>query len=194
MAASPVVVSAVHRSRQGPDAATIRSRRRSRRPTASSRSTSSSSPRCPMRAAEPARMNLLLDEPGTQPPLRQHDERHALHRQLRRQDREAVSRLNDPKWGNPVQSGGSERGFQSFAFHPQFAQAGSAGLRQVLHVRRHHEHDADARLRAARQRPTRTTRSCSSGPPRIRRPRRTTAALRASCSASRIRSPTTTAG
>ena len=36
--------------------------------------------------------------------------------------------LNDPKWGNPVQFAGSERGFQSFAFHPQFARAGTPGF------------------------------------------------------------------
>lgn len=35
--------------------------------------------------------------------------------------------LNDPAWSTPVQAAGSERGFQSFAFHPQFAQAGARG-------------------------------------------------------------------
>lgn len=35
--------------------------------------------------------------------------------------------LRDPKWATPVQSGGRERGLQSFAFHPQFAQAGTPG-------------------------------------------------------------------
>jgi hypothetical protein len=35
--------------------------------------------------------------------------------------------INDPKWATPVQSGNSERGFQSFAFHPQFAQARTPG-------------------------------------------------------------------
>src|SRR5688572_32726952 len=35
---------------------------------------------------------------------------------------------NDPKWGVPVQSQGRERGFQSFALHPQFAQAGAPGF------------------------------------------------------------------
>ena len=35
---------------------------------------------------------------------------------------------NDPKWGVPVQSQGRERGFQSFAMHPQFAQAGTPGF------------------------------------------------------------------
>ena len=35
--------------------------------------------------------------------------------------------VNDPRWGVRVQSQGSERGIQSFAFHPQFAQAGAPG-------------------------------------------------------------------
>jgi hypothetical protein len=35
---------------------------------------------------------------------------------------------NDPKWGHPVQSQGRERGFQSFAFHPQFSQPGTPGF------------------------------------------------------------------
>lgn len=34
---------------------------------------------------------------------------------------------NDATWGNPVQSQGAERGLQSFAFHPQFAQRGTPG-------------------------------------------------------------------
>jgi hypothetical protein len=36
--------------------------------------------------------------------------------------------INDPKWGVGVQFAGRERGFQSFAFHPQFGQAGSPGF------------------------------------------------------------------
>jgi hypothetical protein len=35
--------------------------------------------------------------------------------------------VNDPKWGAPVQAGNAEQGFQSFAFHPQFTQAGTPG-------------------------------------------------------------------
>jgi hypothetical protein len=34
---------------------------------------------------------------------------------------------NDARWGQRVQSQGSERGLQSFAFHPQFAQQGAPG-------------------------------------------------------------------
>jgi glucose/sorbosone dehydrogenase len=36
--------------------------------------------------------------------------------------------INDAKWGNPVEARGSERGFQSFAFHPQFSQRGTPGF------------------------------------------------------------------
>jgi hypothetical protein len=36
--------------------------------------------------------------------------------------------INASTWGVSVQSQGSERGFQSFAFHPQFNQAGSPGF------------------------------------------------------------------
>jgi hypothetical protein len=74
-----------------------------------------------------ARMDLLLDEPGT-------------HRMFVNTmqgmlytvgyDGKIVQPyldLNDPKWGNPVQFTGTERGFQSFAFHPQFSQAGTPG-------------------------------------------------------------------
>ncbi len=35
---------------------------------------------------------------------------------------------NAPTWGVVVQSGGRERGVQSFAFHPQFNQAGTRGF------------------------------------------------------------------
>jgi hypothetical protein len=35
--------------------------------------------------------------------------------------------INAPEWNVPVQSQGAERGLQSFAFHPQFAQRGSPG-------------------------------------------------------------------
>jgi hypothetical protein len=36
--------------------------------------------------------------------------------------------VSDPKWGVGVQSQGRERGVQSFAFHPQFGQAGTPGF------------------------------------------------------------------
>ncbi len=36
--------------------------------------------------------------------------------------------LNDPRWDVPVQQSGNERGFQSFAFHPQFSQSSEPGF------------------------------------------------------------------
>ena len=36
--------------------------------------------------------------------------------------------INDAKWDVDVQSQGNERGFQSFAFHPQFNQRGAGGF------------------------------------------------------------------
>ena len=35
--------------------------------------------------------------------------------------------IDEPRWGVEVHSRGGERGFQSFAFHPQFNEPGSAG-------------------------------------------------------------------
>jgi glucose/arabinose dehydrogenase len=36
--------------------------------------------------------------------------------------------INEPRWNVGVQAQGRERGFQSFAFHPQFAQRGTPGF------------------------------------------------------------------
>ncbi len=74
------------------------------------------------------RMNLLIDEPGTR---RMFVNTMTGMLYAVSYDGKAVTPyldLNDPKWEYPVQSAGSERGFQSFAFHPQFAQAGSPGF------------------------------------------------------------------
>lgn len=73
------------------------------------------------------RMNLLVDEPNT-------------HRMFVNTmqgtiysvsyDGKSVKRyldLNEERWGNPVQFAGTERGFQSFAFHPDFARRGAPG-------------------------------------------------------------------
>jgi glucose/arabinose dehydrogenase len=75
-----------------------------------------------------ARMMLLVDEPGTRR-LFVNDMRGALYAVS--QDGRSVQLyldINDPKWGVSVQSGGRERGFQSFAFHPDFARAGAPGF------------------------------------------------------------------
>jgi hypothetical protein len=74
-----------------------------------------------------ARMNLLLDEPGTKR-LFVNTMTGMLYAVS--YDGKSVTPyldINDAKWATPVQSGNSEQGFQSFAFHPQFAQAGSPG-------------------------------------------------------------------
>lgn len=39
----------------------------------------------------------------------------------------AYVNINDARWGRAVQSSGRERGFQSFAFHPQFRERGTPG-------------------------------------------------------------------
>jgi hypothetical protein len=74
-----------------------------------------------------ARMNLLVDEPGTRR-LFLNDMRGQLYSLS--YDGKTVTKyldINTPSWGVPVQSGGSERGFQSFAFHPQFTERGARG-------------------------------------------------------------------
>lgn len=76
---------------------------------------------------EAPRMMLLVDEPGT---------RRMFVNTMRgpmysvSYDGKIVSPyldINDPKWHVPVQSNFSERGVQSFAFHPQFNQRGARG-------------------------------------------------------------------
>jgi hypothetical protein len=82
----------------------------------------------PDRNGQAARMMLLVHEPGTRRyfvndmvgPIYQIGE-----------DGSAVTEyvdINDPRWRMEVQARGRERGFQSFAFHPQFGQAGTPGF------------------------------------------------------------------
>jgi hypothetical protein len=76
----------------------------------------------------PARPMLLVDEPGTQR-LFTNDMRGPLYTLPR--DGKTVSvylDINDAKWGVRVNSTGNERGFQSFAFHPQFTRQGAPGF------------------------------------------------------------------
>jgi hypothetical protein len=76
----------------------------------------------------PARPMLLVDEPGTRR-LFTNDMRGPLYTLPR--DGKTVSvylDINDPKWGVNVNSTGNERGFQSFAFHPQFTRQGTPGF------------------------------------------------------------------
>lgn len=83
--------------------------------------------RIPDSNGEPPRMMLIVDEPGTRR-LFVNTMRGALYSVS--YDGGTVTPyidINDAPWGIPVQSGGNERGFQSFAFHPQFAQQGARG-------------------------------------------------------------------
>jgi hypothetical protein len=90
----------------------------------------------------PARPMLLVDEPGTRR-LFVNDMRGPLYTLPRPstgsgrpelvegRDGKTVTvylDINDPKWGVNVNSTGNERGFQSFAFHPQFARQGTPGF------------------------------------------------------------------
>ena len=90
----------------------------------------------------PARPMLLVDEPGTRR-LFVNDMRGPLYtlprpstgsgrpKLVEGRDGKAVSvylDINDPKWAMNINSQGNERGFQSFAFHPQFARQGTPGF------------------------------------------------------------------
>jgi hypothetical protein len=77
--------------------------------------------------SEAARMMLLVNEPGTRR-LFVNDMRGPLYTVS--YDGKTVTPyvdINASNWGVNVQSQGRERGFQSFAFHPQFNQPGTRG-------------------------------------------------------------------
>lgn len=73
------------------------------------------------------RMMLLADEPGTKR-IFVHTMTGILY-SVSYDGRTVAPYLdiNDAGWSVPVQAQGAERGFQSFAFHPQFARRGAAG-------------------------------------------------------------------
>ncbi|MQA29295.1 MAG: hypothetical protein GEU82_05560 [Luteitalea sp.] len=75
-----------------------------------------------------ARMMLLVDEPGSRR-LFVNDMRGPLYSVSYdgRTVRQYVD-INAAPWGVSVQSSGNERGFQSFAFHPQFNRSGTRGF------------------------------------------------------------------
>jgi hypothetical protein len=81
----------------------------------------------PDAGTEAPRMNLLLDEPGTRRMFVNTMQGMLFSVSYDGRTVRPYLDLNDPKWGNPVQALGSERGFQSFAFHPQFAESGTPG-------------------------------------------------------------------
>lgn len=75
----------------------------------------------------PARMMNLVDEPGTKR-LFVNDMRGPIYSVS--YDGKTVTPyvdVNAAAWGHPVNFTGRERGFQSFTFHPQFAQRGTPG-------------------------------------------------------------------
>ena len=75
-----------------------------------------------------ARMMLLIDEPGTRR-LFVNDMRGPLYTvSYSGGDVTLYLDINDAAWGVGVQSTGRERGFQTFAFHPQFNQPGTRGF------------------------------------------------------------------
>ena len=76
---------------------------------------------------EPARMMLLADEPGTRR-MFVNDMRGPLY-SVSHDGKTIVQYvdINAPQWGVNVNFQGNERGFQSFAFHPQFGQQGTPG-------------------------------------------------------------------
>ena len=76
----------------------------------------------------PARMMLLSDEPGTRR-MFVNDMRGPLYTVSRDGKQVALYLdINATEWNVRVQSQGSERGFQSFAFHPDFARSGAPGF------------------------------------------------------------------
>ena len=77
---------------------------------------------------EPARVMLLVDEPGTRR-MFLNDMRGPLFTVS--YDGRTVTQyldINASQWGVDVQSDGRERGFQSFAIHPQFSEPGTPGF------------------------------------------------------------------
>jgi hypothetical protein len=77
---------------------------------------------------QPPRMMLMIDEPGTRR-LFVNDMRGALYSVSYSGKAVALYLdINAPTWGVKVNSTGSERGFQSFAFHPQFNRRGTPGF------------------------------------------------------------------
>jgi glucose/arabinose dehydrogenase len=73
----------------------------------------------------PARMMRLVDEPGTSR-MFVNDMRGTIYR-VSYDGSDVAVYVDMNAWGVPVESGGRERGFQSFAFHPDFGQTGSDG-------------------------------------------------------------------
>jgi hypothetical protein len=75
----------------------------------------------------PPRMTILVTEPGTRR-LFVNDMNGPIHSIS--YDGQTVTQYvdtNEARWGFAIQARGNERGLQSFAFHPQFAEVGTPG-------------------------------------------------------------------
>lgn len=81
----------------------------------------------PKAGADPARMNLIIDEPGTTRLFVNTMQGMIYSVNYDGKTIAPYLDVNATAWGTPVDFRGSERGFQSFAFHPQFAQRGAPG-------------------------------------------------------------------
>ena len=79
--------------------------------------------------------------------------------------------INAPGWNIGVQFQGTERGFQSFAFHPQFNQRGARGYGKFYTYTDTTNMTPTPDFTSGGDRSARTTRCCSNGPRRIRRRR-----------------------
>lgn len=73
-----------------------------------------------------ARPMLMVDEPGTGR-FFVNDMRGPLHTVSYDGELRPYLNIDDPRWNFPVEDSGRERGFQSFALHPQFGQEGTPG-------------------------------------------------------------------
>jgi hypothetical protein len=142
-------------------------------------------------SGEAARMMLLVDEPGTRR-MFINDMRGPLFTVS--YDGSTVTRyldINASDWGVNVESGGRERGFQSFAIHPQFSEPGTPGFGK-LYAWTDSSNVAPQADFSPPGGATPTPQSCLSGPLAILRRRLTMVADRGSCSDSNSRSATTT--
>jgi hypothetical protein len=81
----------------------------------------------PESAGEPARPMLMVYEPGTGRYF-VNDMRGPLHTLGDDGDVRPYLDIDDPRWDFPVESSGGERGFQSFALHPEFTEEGAPGF------------------------------------------------------------------
>ncbi|MEX2465296.1 MAG: PQQ-dependent sugar dehydrogenase [Gemmatimonadota bacterium] len=80
----------------------------------------------PALGGEPARPMLLVDEPGSER-MFVNDMWGPLYTVGYDGNVTRYLDIDDDAWGFPVDASGRERGFQSFAVHPQFAEPGTPG-------------------------------------------------------------------